>query len=132
MGLPAFCGGTDKFYHPFIFPLGDFRPFQVVAISLVDHNGVRQFHNPLFDALQIVPCACQYDKHKEVDHIAYCRFRLPDPDSFHKDDIVACRFTKQHSLTALAGYTAQRPLRRRRTYETVRFSGEILHTCLVP
>ncbi len=131
MGLPSFRSRTDEFHHTFVFALGHSSPGQVFAIGLIDHNGVGQFHNTLFDTLQIVACAGENYQHKEINHIADGGLRLAYTDGFHQNHIIACRFAEHHGLAALAGHAAQGPAGRRRTDKAVGFPGQVLHTGLI-
>lgn len=58
--------------------------------------------------------------------------RLADTDGLDKDDITAGSFAEEHSLTGFSRDTAQSTFGWRGSNEAVRFTRQILHTCLIP
>lgn len=132
MGFPPFRRRTNEFHHPLVLALGYGGTGQIVPVGLVDHNGIGQFHNPLFDPLQIIPRPGQDEEHEEIDHVADRRFRLSDADRFDKDDIISCRFAQHHRFSAFPGDPAQGSLGRGRPDEAVWFPRQVLHSRLIP
>ena len=107
MSLPALGSRANIFYHPLIFAPCHLCLQQIVPIRLVDDDSIRQLHNSLLDALQIITGAGQHHQHKEVYHRAHRGFRLANPHCFNQNHIVACRLAHEHSFTALARHTPQ-------------------------
>ncbi len=114
-----------------IFGGGEVGALDVVAVSLVDRDHVGEFDEALLDALQLVACARQHQREKEIGHVADRRFRLADADGFHQHDIEACGLAQQHRLAGLGSDTAERAGRRRGADEGVVFSREPRHPRLV-
>ena len=128
---PAGRGRADEFDHALEFAARDFRLDEVVAVGLVDDDGVGELHDAFLDALQLVARARQYDEQEEVDHAAHGDFGLADADGLNQDDVVASRLAEQHGLAALARDAAECAARRRRTDERFRPAGKGPHPGLV-
>ena len=79
----------------------------VVAVSLIDDDGIGHLHDTTLDPLQFVACPSQLDEEEEVYHRVYCRLTLPDADGLNEDRIEACGLAEHDRLTRLTSYTAE-------------------------
>ena len=129
--LPPRRCGTDELRHALVLSARDLRGQEVVAVRLVDDDGVCELHDALFDALQFVTRTRQHNEQEEIDHRAHGCLGLPDADRLDDDDVVACRLAEQHGLTALARDAAEGTARRRRADECLRAARECPHARLV-
>ena len=103
----------------------------VVAVGLVDRNGIGEFHHAFLDPLQLVSGPGDQQKQEEIHHRANGDLTLSDADGLHEDHVVSCRLTEQHRLARLACNTTEIASGRRRADETVRLAGEPFHARLV-
>ena len=129
--LPPRRRGTDELRHALVLSARDLRGQEVVAVRLVDDDGVCELHDALFDALQFVTRTRQHNEQEEIDHRAHGCLGLPDADRLDDDDVVACRLAEQHGLTALARDAAKGAARRRGTDECLGAARECPHARLV-
>ena len=105
----------------------------VVAHAVDDRDGARigKLHDAFLDALEVIAGPCQYDEHEEIDHGANRGLRLADTDGLDKDNVTAGSFAEEHSLTGFSRDTAQSAFGWRWSNEAVRFTRQVLHTCLI-
>ena len=79
----------------------------VVAVSLVDDDGISHLHDAALDPLQFVACPSQLDEEEEVYHRVYCRLTLPHTDGLDEDRIEASGLAEYDRLHA--SYVATPP-----------------------
>ena len=61
----------------------------VVAIGLVDDDGIGHLHDAALDPLELIPRPSELDEEEEVYHRVYGRLALTDPDGLDKDRVEA-------------------------------------------
>ena len=103
----------------------------IIAIALIDDNGVANLHDPALDALQVVAGTCQLDEQEEVNHRVARRLALAHTYRLDENLVETSRLTKDDRLARLAGHTTQRTSRRTGADEGIRMYAEFLHARLV-
>ena len=93
----------------------------VFTICFVDQDGVSNFHNAFFNALQLVACAWHQQQQEKIHHRAHGDFALPGAYGFYQNHIVARGFTHQDRFSRFAGHTAQHAASGRRPYKSSLF-----------
>ncbi len=105
--------------------------FDVVAVGLVDRQGIGNFQHPLFNPLQLITGPGQHQHQKKVHHGGHRGFRLANPYGFHNDDIEPGRLAQQHGFPGLAGDTAQAAPGGRGSDKRHGLDAKLLHTGFV-
>ena len=60
----------------------------VIAIVFVDNDQISHFHQPFFNALQIIAATGNLQRDKTVHHAGDFRFRLPDANRFDNHYVI--------------------------------------------
>ncbi len=90
-----------------ILPPGQFGPLNVVAVGFIDGNGIGQFQNAFFDALQFVAAPRDHQHQKKIHHGGHGNFRLTDADGFDQNGVKSRSLTDQHGFTRFARDAAE-------------------------
>ncbi len=128
---PAFGRRGQVVERAVVFGAGGLGAGFVVAVGLVDGDGVGQFHDPLLDPLQLVAAAGDEHHQEEVDHRADGDLVLARADRLDNDHIEPGRLADEHRLAGLAGHAAEHAARGRGANEGVGFAAEALHARFV-
>ncbi len=114
-----------------VLALRHHRQLFAVAVGLVDHQRIGQFHDALLDTLQLVTAAGQHQHHEKIHHAGHLVLGLADADGFHEYHVVTGGLTQQHGLACLLRHAAQCALGRRGTDIRLLAPRQFLHAGFV-
>ena len=105
---PAILVQREEVQGRLVAGAGHFGGVDVVAVGLVDDEGVGHLHDAAFDALQFVAGTGEHQQQEEIDHRLDDGFGLSHADGFDDDDVEAGGLAQHDGFAGLAGHAAER------------------------
>ena len=78
----------------------------IVAITLVDDDTIRDFHDASLDALQLIARSCHLNEQEEVDHGVASGLALTHANGLNENLVETCCLAEDDGLTRFARHTA--------------------------
>lgn len=107
LGFPAGGGGGEAVEGGGVFGAGAFGGGAAFAIGFVDDDGVGEFDDAFFDALEFVSGVGGEEEEEEIGHGADGGLALAGADGFDDDGVEAEGFAEEDGLAGFAGDAAE-------------------------
>ena len=115
----------------FVLAFGQLGAGDIVAVGLVDHNGVSHLQDAFLDTLQFITGTGDLQNQKKIHHRGDRGLRLTDADRLNDDNIKAGCLADQHGFPGLAGNAAEAAAGRGGTDEGHVIDRQLFHPGLV-